>query len=128
MNRHLWLSVEQFEREIVDIHHKAIGFSGPVLAEDDPTHGDAVQTIGRLKVRQNFRSPRRFWKIVLIADDQGQLKSAAFLLNQELLFRKDGVSLNAKPSDFRCTVADIESLTRLNFGPAVRDALSIPES
>jgi DNA/RNA endonuclease G (NUC1) len=60
MNQGWWLAVEQWERELVAIHGKAIGFSGPVLSEDDPIHGGFEQTIGRLRVRQNFRLPRRF--------------------------------------------------------------------
>jgi endonuclease G, mitochondrial len=125
MNRGWWLSVEKWEREIVTNHRKAIGFSGPVLAGDDPIHRDFEQSIGRLRVRQNFRLPRRFWKIVIVADAQCKLQSGAFLLDQDALL-KTKIPLGSKPSDFRCSVADIETLTGLDFGDTIRNANSIP--
>jgi endonuclease G len=125
MNRGWWLAVEQWEREMVAIQGKAVGFAGPVLAEDDPVHRDLEQSIGRLRVRQNFRLPRRFWKVVIIADAQRSLKSAAFLLDQDSL-SKAKTSLKPEPSRFRCSVAEIEVLTGLDFGDAIRNAPSIP--
>jgi len=125
LNRGWWLSVEEWERKMVDVHGKAIGFSGPVLAEDDPIQRGVEQSIGRLRVRQNFRLPRQFWKIVVVGDVRDKLKSAAFILNQDLLL-KNGVPLRSKASDFRCTVAEIESLTGLDFGDTIRNSSPIP--
>lgn len=125
MNQKWWLAVEEWEREVVTAHGKATGFSGPVLAADDPVHRDLEQSVGRLRVRQNFRLPRRFWKVVLVADARSRLKSAAFLLDQDSLL-KSRAGLNMQPSEFRCGVADIERLTGLDFGEAVRDAAPIP--
>jgi endonuclease G len=125
MNRGWWLAVEQWEREMVANNGKAIGFSGPVLSDEDPIHRDLEQSIGRLRVRQNFRLPRRFWKLVIVADDQCRLTSAAFVLDQDSLL-KSKVPLGSKPSGFRCSVADIEALTGLDFGVTIRNAPSIP--
>jgi DNA/RNA endonuclease G (NUC1) len=125
MNRGWWLAVEVWERNLVVSQRKAIGFSEPVLADDDPLHRDVEQTMGRLRVRQNFRSPRRFWKVVVVADAQNNLRSAAFVLDQDALL-KTRFPLDSKPSEFRCTVADIEALTTLDFGDAIRKAASIP--
>jgi endonuclease G len=125
MNRGWWLGVEKWEREIVAEHGKAIGFSGPVLAADDPVQRDVEQSIGRLRVRQNFRLPRQFWKIVIVADTSSKLKSAAFILNQDLLLR-NAAPLTSKPSDFRCKVGDIEALTGLDFGDTIRNSSPIP--
>jgi hypothetical protein len=55
---------------------------------------------------------------------QSELKSAAFVLDQDALL-KAKVPLGSKPSEFRCSVADIEALTRLDFGATVRKATSI---
>jgi DNA/RNA endonuclease G (NUC1) len=120
MNRHWWLALEDWERKNAQAHGRASGFSGPVLADDDPIHRDIEQPVGRLRVRQNFRLPRKFWKIALV-ESGGELRSAAFLVDGEALL-KNGASHAAKPGDFRCTVADIEALTRLDFGAAVRAA------
>jgi len=124
LNQGWWLAVENWEREMATHQGKAIGFSGPVLAVDDPIHRDLEQSIGRLRVRQNFRLPRRFWKVVIVADAQSELKSAAFVLDQDVL-SKAKVPLESKPSEFRCTVADIEAVTGLDFGATVRKATSI---
>ena len=122
LNQGWWLAVENWERKIAIEHVKAVGFSGPVLAADDPIHRDLEQSIGRLRVRQNFRLPRRFWKVVIVADSE--LKSAAFVLDQDSLV-KTNAPRNMNPSEFRCTVADIEALTGLDFGDAIRNAKSI---
>jgi DNA/RNA endonuclease G (NUC1) len=124
MNRGWWLAVERWEREMAVQHTKAIGFSGPVLAVDDPIHRDLEQSVGRLRVRQNFRLPRRFWKVVIVANAKSELKSAAFVLDQEALVKARAPS-GLKPSEFRCNVADIEALTGLDFGDAIRNATSI---
>jgi DNA/RNA endonuclease G (NUC1) len=127
MNRGWWLAVEQWEREIVDRHQKAVGFSGPVLAEDDPIHRDLEQSFGRLRVRQNFRLPRKFWKIIAIADEYQQIQTAAFLLDQEALV-KNKASLKLKSDEFRCSIAEIETQTGLDFGDLLRGASSISYS
>lgn len=44
MNRRWRLAVAQWEREQVAIHERTVGFSGPVLAEDDPIHRDIEQS------------------------------------------------------------------------------------
>jgi DNA/RNA endonuclease G (NUC1) len=95
-----------------------------VLAGDDPIHRGVEQLIGRLRVRQNFRLPRRFWKVVIIADAQGGLRSAAFLLDQDALLQLRA-SRNLEPAEFRCRVADIEAATGLDFGEAIRNATPI---
>jgi endonuclease G len=125
MNRGWWLAVELWEREMVAARGKAIGFSGPVLAQDDPVYRDIEQAIGRLRVRQDFRLPRGFWKVVVVTDPQSRLRTAAFLLDQDSLV-KSHVSLRAKPSEFRCTITDIEARTGLDFGATLRNAPSMP--
>lgn len=124
LNQKWWLGVENWERKIATEHLKAIGFSGPVLAADDPIHRDLEQSIGRLRVRQNFRLPRMFWKVVVVGDSPTELKAAAFVLDQETLL-KTNAPPNMKPSEFRCSVADIEALTGLDFGDTIRNAKSI---
>ena len=124
LNQGWWLAVENWERKIAIEHVKAVGFSGPVLAADDPIHRDLEQSIGRLRVRQNFRLPRRFWKVVIVADSASELNSAAFVLDQDSLV-KTNAPRKMTPSEFRCSVADIEALTGLDFGDTIRNARPI---
>jgi DNA/RNA endonuclease G (NUC1) len=125
MNQGWWLAVEQWEREMVAHHQRAIGFAGPVLADDDPLLRQVDQTVGRLRLRQNFRLPRRFWKVVLVTGADSRLQSAAFLVDQDALV-KSRASRRAKPSDFRSTIREIEAATGLDFGDAIRSALPMP--
>ena len=104
---------------IVSKFGKAVGFSSPVLTDEDPVHRDFEQVIGRLRLRQNFRLPRKFWKIVLVRSDN-ELKSAAFMLDQEKLLEEN--VLESSPSQFRCSVENIETLTGLDFGDEIRKA------
>jgi DNA/RNA endonuclease G (NUC1) len=76
-------------------------------------------------VRQNFRLPRKFWKVVLVMQKR-KLHAAAFLLDQEALLNNKSPQ-RLEPAEFRCRVADIEALTRLDFGDAVRGAAPIPD-
>jgi endonuclease G len=124
MNRGWWLAIELWEREMVATHGNATGFAGPVLAEDDPFHQKFEQSIGRLRVRQNFRIPRMFWKVVIFRDEQNKLKSAAFLLDQDSLL-KNKASLSMNASEFHCSIPKIEALTGLEFSDAVRNAASV---
>ena len=124
LNQGWWLAVESWERDVVDSHHRAIGFSGPVFADDDPLLNQVEQRIGRLRLRQNFRLPRRYWKIVLVTHGEARLRSAAFVLDQVSLV-ESRTSPRAPPSRFRCTVADIEAATGLDFGDRVRTAEAI---
>jgi endonuclease G, mitochondrial len=121
MNQRWWLCVEQWERGVAARRGRLSAFAGPVLRHDDPQHGAQEELIGRLRLRQNFRLPQAFWKIVAARRPDGKLEVAAFLFDQvALLAQRDTVT--AKPANFTSTVAQIESLTGLDFGAALRDA------
>jgi DNA/RNA endonuclease G (NUC1) len=124
MNRRWWLAVEQWERAQVTKHAKVIGFSGPVFADDDTHQPQVERQVGRLRVREAFRLPRRFWKVVVVAGRRGALRTAAFALDQDALVKSKPRSKLA-PSTFLCTVADVEALTGLDFGKAIRNASQI---
>ncbi len=112
-NRFVWTKLEQW---IVASHHRKAArvtiLTGPVLAADDP-------------VVDGVSMPRRFWKIAVSQRAPGaqQLIADAFMIAQ---FR-DGTDQKAErqefaPERFRVTVAEIERLTGLDFGAAVRAA------
>jgi DNA/RNA endonuclease G (NUC1) len=111
-NQGVW---SELERWVLTDHNKnatkvAI-FTGPVLTDDDPII-DGVQI------------PRRFWKIAVSARDDfgGGLIVDAFVIAQ-IDGKGDKIGIiHFLPSVFRARVSDIELLTGLDFGQAVRDA------
>lgn len=123
MNQGWWFNVEEWERKMADTYKKAIGFGGPVFKDDDPVLSNTEQIIGRLILRQNFRRPRCYWKVLIIEKDK-QLYSAAFLLDQDKLL-ENNTPINEPISSFRCGIKDIESLTKLDFGDIIRNTKSL---
>jgi DNA/RNA endonuclease G (NUC1) len=121
MNQRWWLSVEQWERESLQVDGKAVGFAGPVLADDDPVHATSESMIGRLRVRDNFRGPQRFWKVVVFGSNPDRLRYAAFLFDQPALLAARTKSYSAR--DFQVSLDLIQVQTGLVF-----DALASAES
>lgn len=124
MNRRWWLCVEAWEHGLAQRHGRLTGFAGPVLDDGDPPHGAQEEVIGRLRLRQNFRLPQAFWKIVVARLDDGALAVAAFHFDQAALLAR-GDAGSAEPGQFVSTVAQIEALTDLDFGAALRAAQPI---
>ena len=94
-------------------------FTGPVFGTKDPKFRD-------------LRVPMRFWKIAVWAAN-GKLQSLAMLANQAPVLKAigklpekagDAEALEQldKVEDFLSTVKDIERITKIDFGSAVRDA------
>jgi DNA/RNA endonuclease G (NUC1) len=112
-NRYLWAGVERW---ILAEHNREAArvtiFTGPVFAADDPLIGGA-------------RVPRRFFKIAVSPKAPGStaLVVDAFLASQfqdgtdEKIARTD-----FSPDAYRVSVGEIERLTGLDFGAAVREA------
>jgi DNA/RNA endonuclease G (NUC1) len=125
MNRGWWLKVEQWEEALVQEKGQAAGFSGPVLSPDDPPVGELEQILGRLRVRQNFRLPRKYWKLVVVAGPRRRLSTAAFLVDQHTLQEQKAPS-DLDPATFQTTVKDLEAETGLDFGERLRKAAQLP--
>ena len=121
MNQRWWLWVEHWERGVVSKYGKASGSSGPVFADSDPLLSDVDQSVARLRARQNCRVPRRFWKVVTIRGPQDEFRSAAFVLDQDSLWKSRPSS--GDPFQFLATVESIEKLIGLDFGESVRAPL-----
>ena len=124
MNQRWWLCVEAWERRFATRHGRLTGWAGPVLRDDDPPHGTQEEVIGRLRLRQNFRLPQGFWKVVAARRPDGTLAVAAFHFDQAALLALHDTSA-ARPGDFISTVAQIEALTGLDFGSLLRDATAL---
>jgi DNA/RNA endonuclease G (NUC1) len=110
-NRFVWT---ELERWVLTDHNKNATkvtiFTGPVFTSGDlPIDG--------------VRVPQRFWKIAVSArGDGGGLVVDAFVVAQ---VDEKGDKLDIvrfQPSVFRARVSDIERMTGLDFGRAVRDA------
>jgi endonuclease G len=85
INRPWWRAFAEWEGRVVRDRGRAIGFSGPILRDDDPLYRDISQTIGRLVAHQTFRIPRAYWNVVVAPDPDGKLSLAAFLLLTPML-------------------------------------------
>ena len=123
MNRRWWLAVEQWEDALLDRFDKVVSFSGPALSPDDPVHSDQVQVIGRLRVHANFRLPRAFWKLIVVRDDTGVLRTAAFWLDQDALV--ESPPLTVEVAQWRCSVTALQLHTDVYFGLDLRQAAEL---
>ena len=103
----LWAGLEDYlMRFATGGRRRMTIFSGPVLEPDDPVHrGVAI--------------PKRFWKVVVFAGGDGELKAAAFLASQADLLRPivTEVTLSEVARTFQSTVRRVEALTGIDFGP-----------
>ena len=130
VNQKSWLAIEMWERQLVMSRARAIGFSGPVLANDDPPHGANEQLIGRLRVRQNFHLPQAYWKIVVSHNAQGELEVAAFLIDQSTSVghtKRPIGQVKAAGTQHRVSISEIEKRTELDFGANLRNAKNLSE-
>ncbi len=113
----LWLGLEDYVlKNAKSEDQKVTVFTGPVFRDHDPDFRDNGLPI-----------PVQYWKVIAWLDDNEELQSAAFLLSQESLLNADPriEKLGDEAFDFRgreafqTTVANIASLTSLDFGDLV---------
>ncbi|MET7718412.1 DNA/RNA non-specific endonuclease [Streptomyces sp. NPDC005407] len=111
----LWGQLEDAlftEAEVDDL--KVSVFAGPVFQDDD-------------RIYREVQIPREYWK-VLAFSEQGQLKSKAFLLTQNL------TQIEALELDefrvFQVALSEVENRGRFRFPAALRktDTLTVPEA
>ena len=94
-------------------------FTGPVFRSSDPDFRD-----------NGVRIPTQYWKIIAWVDEDDELQSAAFVLSQKQMLDDDAriERMSEEAFDFRerdlfqTTVAKIEELTDLDFGPLSSDS------
>ena len=117
----LWRAVENYVlRNAVAENTRVCSFTGPVFRAND-------------RQFRTIRVPMRFWKIVVWAED-GTLRSLAMIADQSKVIKEwpEAISEAAeafgdpseleKVEDFLTSVAEIEKLTGLDIGEAVRGA------
>ncbi|GLS32214.1 endonuclease G [Mesorhizobium albiziae] len=117
-----WRAVETYVlRNAVTMRGRITVFAGPVFREDDPPY------------RFDSRIPLKFWKIAAWSDGSN-LRSIGLVADQKPVLEvmpegfdsqaeafDDPLEL-ARVSEFLSTVAEIEQLTGLDFGTALREA------
>jgi endonuclease G len=124
----LWRAVENYVlRNAVAMKQRITSFSGPIFDPDDRPY-------------RGLKVPSRFFKVTVWAEDD-ELRSLAMIADQgkviqvwpEALFTGAAESLSEaeafmdegeldKVQDFLSTIQDVEALTKLDFGAAVRNA------
>jgi endonuclease G len=111
----VWGRIEDAVFADVDVDRLKVSvFGGPVLQDDDRGY-------------RGIRLPREYWKIIAFVE-QGQLKSRAFLLTQNLI-QVEALELD-EFRVFQVAVTEIEERTSLQFADTLRqaDTLVVPES
>ena len=111
VNRFSWLALEQRERELALERERVVGFSGPVLHEDDPAHSVTDELRGRVRARQTFHLPRSYWKVIVAPAADSTLQPEAYVVP----------NVNGREASRRCSIAELEALTQLVFPAALRD-------
>ena len=114
LNQKEWLELENH----VLSHARAADqkmtvFTGPVLDKGDP-HFD---NDGRLE--EPVQIPEEFWKVVVWKDEEGELRSASFVLSQEdLLDEKDDLFKfhSGRFSVYQVPLDELEDKIKMDFG------------
>jgi DNA/RNA endonuclease G (NUC1) len=121
LSRHLWTVIGEWERAFARDGQRVIGLAGPVLRDDDPVHGAEEVRIGRLRSRQNFRLPRKYWKVVAISN-LIEVRIAAFLWDEQE--RPPALGQHSLKA-WRVEINSIEAETGLEFSETLRSAREI---
>jgi DNA/RNA endonuclease G (NUC1)/V8-like Glu-specific endopeptidase len=103
--KNLWAGLEDFLLErATDERKRLTVFTGPVLADDDPTF-------------REVQIPRQFWKVAVTVRPNGKLAALGFLVSQEDLIRPvvEEAALDVAQA-FQVPIRTVESLTGLDFG------------
>jgi endonuclease G len=107
----VWGRIEDAVFADVDVEDLKVSvFGGPVFQDDD-------------RVYRGTPLPREYWKILAFTE-QGQLKSRAFLLTQNLN-QPEALELD-EFRVFQVSVAEIEARTHLHFADELRNADTFP--
>jgi endonuclease G len=105
LNQKTWLGLENYILDNADnLNFKVSVFSGPILRDDD-------------EIYRGIQLPKEFWKVVVMAKEDGNLSATAYLLSQESLLRNlEATFVFGKHKTFQVSVKKIAELTGLDFG------------
>jgi endonuclease G len=108
LNQVTWQNLEDYILNNAETFGLKVSvFTGPVFRADDMLY------------REKFRIPAEFWKVVVMAREDGSLSATAYLQTQKNLL-VDLEFAYGQYQTYQVPVTQIESLTGLDFG-ALRD-------
>lgn len=102
-----WLGLENYVLMNAKEHQMRVSaFAGPVFQERDPVY-------------RGIKIPRAFWKVVVMAKENGSLSATGYLLHQDMLVRQVLAEEEFVYGDFQTfqvPISYLEAQTKLNFG------------
>jgi endonuclease G len=124
LNRHWWLALEQWERDMARAKGRVTGFSGPVFSDEDEPFRGEVEFEHGLVAYDTFRVPRAYWKVVVVAALRGKLAVAAYLMDQVTMVEQR-VSPRIDIANYRIELADLEKVAQLRFPKPLHAAAAL---
>lgn len=104
LNQRTWLDLEDYILKNADTHDLKVSvFTGPVFRADD------------MRYRGQYQIPSEFWKVAVVAREDGALSATAYLQTQKQLLGDLEFAYGAYRT-YQVPVATIEGLTGLDFG------------
>ena len=122
VNTRTYLAIEDWERGLGRRMGRFCAFAGPALDAGDPVYrGEETQPDG-FAMRQTFRMPQAYWKVVAVASGRPKrLRYAAFMVDN----RADGGGRD--PWAFSVDIAEIERRTQIGFPDVLREAARLKD-
>jgi endonuclease G len=103
----LWAGLENFLLDkATDERKRLTVFTGPVLSRADREWDE----------RPGVQIPSRFWKVAIVARPNGRVATLGFIASQEQ-FLAEVFDPRAVAEEYQVSVAKVERLTGLDFGP-----------
>ncbi len=121
LNRHWWLALERWEREMARTHGRLTGFSGPVFSDQDEPFRGEVKFEHGLIAQDTFRVPRAYWKVVAVAAPKDRHSVAAYLMDQVAMVA-NGAGRKIELEDYRISLADLEKIAQIRFPKSLHEA------
>ena len=105
LNQRTWLDLENYILNNAKVHDlKVTVFTGPVFRDDDKVY------------LQKFAIPAEFWKVAIVRKTDRTLSATAYLQSQRDLISGVKAFGYGEYKTYQVLVAQIEKLTRLDFG------------
>jgi len=107
-----WQGLELFllEKFAKKNERKMIVFTGPILKSSDPKYKNQFMDY-------TARIPLAFWKVCVLRREDDSISATAFTLGQEDVTDLPGFEEKFEVGETQITLAELEDLTGLNFGP-----------
>jgi endonuclease G, mitochondrial len=107
-----WQGLEMFllEKFAKPEQRRITVFTGPIFRDSDPVYQNP-------EMDYSIPIPLEFWKVCALVRKDGTLAATAFVLGQQDIARLPGFEASFDVTATQRTIAEIEGLTGLDFGP-----------